>query len=204
MSDREKKSKGFVNRASPTCGRSFHRLPHQEVYFGRSKHIAFNASSSSSSLPFSNAKSFRYDQRSTMDEQNTTLSRSPSPVTAPPVPTAPGPRAAALQKLYSDAIAHVLKTCSYTNFSACFPTPAAQVPGSLRLLHEQFTQKLGEGMRKEFGVLMEERRVVGCLNELDGLVEEARRKKGRQTGGEAPVPYVFLFGGKECKGMEFG
>lgn len=113
-------------------------------------------------------------------------SRSPSPVAAPPIQAAPGPRATALQKLYSDAIAHVLKTCNYSNFSSCFPTPAREVPGSLKLLHEQFTEKLGESMRKEFDAILDDRHVVGSLNELDGLIEEARRRKGR--GDAAPVP----------------
>ena len=116
------------------------------------------------------------------DEQ---ISRSPSPVPAPPVATAPGPRASALQKLYNDAIAHVLKTCSYHNFSACFPTPAAQVPGSLKLLHEQFTEELAKSMRREFDGILEDRHVVGSLNELDGLIEDARRRKDR--GGAESV-----------------
>lgn len=119
-------------------------------------------------------------------------SRSPSPASRPPIPAAPGPRATALQKLYSDAIAHVLKTCSYTNFSACFPTPAHQVPGSFKLLHEQFVEKLGDSMKREFDGILEERRVVPALNELDGLVEEARRRKQKAAEGSgdgaAPTP----------------
>ena len=113
-------------------------------------------------------------------------SRSPSPASAPPIAAAPGPRATALQKLYSDAIAHVLRTCNYNNFSACFPTPAREVPGSLQILHEQFTEKLGESMRKEFDEICRDRHVVGSLNELDGLIDEARRRKTK--GGDAPVP----------------
>lgn len=121
------------------------------------------------------------------DQPVTAPSRSPSPPAAPPIPAAPGPRATALQKLYADAIAHVLKTCNYANFSACFPTPAREVSGSLRLLHEQFTEKLGESMRKEFESILEDRHVVGSLNELDGLIEEARRRK-RTGGSNPPVP----------------
>lgn len=114
-------------------------------------------------------------------------SRSPSPTySRPPIPTAPGPRATALQKLYADAIAHVLKTCSYANFSACFPTPAQQVPESFQLLHEQFVGKLGDSMRREFEGILEERLVVGSLNELDALVEEARRRKERGEGLPSP------------------
>ena len=112
-------------------------------------------------------------------------SRSPSPALAPPIPTTPGPRATALQKLYSDAIAHVLKTCSYANFSACFPTPSREIPGSVKQLHEDFTGKLGEEMRREFETILENRHVVASLNELDGLIEEARRRKGKRREGES-------------------
>lgn len=119
----------------------------------------------------------------------TTPSRSPSPASRPPIPTAPGPRASTLQKLYSDAIAHVLKTCNYNNFSGCFPTAARHVPGSLKFLHDQFTEKLGESMRKEFEAILEDRHVVSSLNELDGLIEEAKKRKGKSKEGEsAPTP----------------
>lgn len=123
---------------------------------------------------------------------DTANSRSPSPAAAPPVAATPGPRATALQKLYGDAIAHVLKTCNYANFSACFPTPAKEIPGQLKNVHEQFTDRLGETMRREFENILEDRHVVGSLNELDGLIEDARRRKARsiEEGGAVPVPYV--------------
>lgn len=115
--------------------------------------------------------------------------RSPSPIQPPPTPTAPGPRATALEKLHNDAIAHILKTCSYTNFATCFPTPAQKVPVSLRHLHEQFTQQLGERMRREFEAILRDRKVVPALNELDRLIEDAKRRKAAAADqGEAPVP----------------
>lgn len=121
-------------------------------------------------------------------------SRSPSPAAPPPTPSAPGPRATALQKLYNDAINHILKTCSYSNFSTCFPTPAQQVPGSLKMLHEQFTHKLGDSMRKEFESILEERNVVASLNELDRLIDDAKARKAKaaseaqHTGHKADIP----------------
>lgn len=124
-----------------------------------------------------------------MDMQVDTASRSPSPVQPPPTPAAPGPRASALQKLYADAVNHIIKTCSYTNFASCFPTPAKQVPGSVKLLHEQFTEKLGESMRKEFDSILDERNVVLSLNELDRLIEDAKRRKASTSADEGrPVP----------------
>ncbi|KAF7186870.1 Kinetochore-associated protein NNF1 [Pseudocercospora fuligena] len=123
-----------------------------------------------------------------LDNPSDPTSRSPSPIQPPPTPSAPGPRATALQKLYHDAITHVLKTCNYTNFSSCFPTPSRQVPGSVKLLHEQFTEKLGESMRKEFDSILAERNVISSLNELDRLIEDAKKRKSNSTGTEPPVP----------------
>ena len=54
------------------------------------------------------------------------------------------------------------------------------------MLHEQFTEKLGDSMRREFDAIVEDRHVVGSLNELDGLIGEARRRKGKTREGEAP------------------
>jgi kinetochore protein NNF1 len=96
-----------------------------------------------------------------------------------------------LQKLYNDAVNHILKTCSHSNFAACFPTPARQVPGSVKLLHEQFTDKLGQSMRSEFESILAERNVIPTLNELDRLIEDAKRRKAKaveEGNGQKPVP----------------
>ncbi|KAF2172098.1 hypothetical protein M409DRAFT_17340 [Zasmidium cellare ATCC 36951] len=118
-------------------------------------------------------------------------SRSPSPPLPPPTPSTPGPRATALQKLYSDAITHILKTCSYTNFASCYPTPSTNVPASMRQLHDQFTQKLAEYMRREFENILVDRNVIPSLNELDRLIEDAKRRKARaavEQDEKDPVP----------------
>lgn len=51
-------------------------------------------------------------------------------------------------------------------------------------------------MRREFDTIMDERHVVPSLNELDGLIEEARRRKGKAKEGQAPhqqcVQCVFM------------
>nr|XP_023908584.1 uncharacterized protein LOC112020256 [Quercus suber] len=114
----------------------------------------------------------------------------PSPAPSPPIPSAPGPRAVALQNLYTSAISHILKTCSYANFSACFPTPAQAVPTSMQLLHEQFTAKLSENFHREFANILEDRNVIPSLNELDRLVEDARRRKEKSIseGSQAALP----------------
>jgi kinetochore protein NNF1 len=63
------------------------------------------------------------------------------------------------------------------------------VPSAVRNLHEQFTQKLGDVLRREFEGILEDRNVVASLNELDRLVEEGRRRKRRaeEEGGPRPV-----------------
>lgn len=107
-------------------------------------------------------------------------SRSPSPVAAPPVPLAPGPRATALTAAFTSALSRTLKTMSYPAFSACFPTPAAKASGILKSVHGQITAKIDESSKREFEDIMQERDVVRGLNELERLVTEARRR--RETG----------------------
>lgn len=109
--------------------------------------------------------------------------RSASPTPPPPVETTPGPRATALQRLYADATTHVLKTCSYNTFAHCFPTPARARPESLKDLHAQFTTSLGKSMRANFDDILEERDVVRSLNELDRLINEAKKRRS-QSGVE--------------------
>ncbi|KAK4508240.1 hypothetical protein PRZ48_001978 [Zasmidium cellare] len=115
-----------------------------------------------------------------------TTSRSPSPLPPPPTPSHPGPRATALQKLYTDAITHILKTTSYANFSSCYPTPSTAVPTSMAALHTQFTSKLAEYMRREFENILVDRNVVQSLNELDRLIEDAKRRKAKGEGEGVP------------------
>ena len=69
---------------------------------------------------------------------------SPSPPPRPPVSLVPGPRAEALQKIFDGALKTTLKTVSYDNFAACFPTPARRVPDALGGLHRDFVNRLSE------------------------------------------------------------
>ncbi|KAI9803692.1 MAG: hypothetical protein M1833_000604 [Piccolia ochrophora] len=111
---------------------------------------------------------------------------SPSP--PPPVQLTPGHRATALQKVFNEALAHTLRTCSYDNFAACFPTPAKYCASSLKALWRQMTEKMDELARSEFDDILKERNVIPSLNELDRLIAEARRRKARATGNDEPVP----------------
>ena len=104
-----------------------------------------------------------------------------SPEQTPPVP---GPRAARLDQLYNQALDHTLSKLAYPNFNQCYPTIAARSEGLLRNVQGQVVERLGEKCRKEFKDIVAARRVVGRLNELEGLIAEAqeRRKDGREPG----------------------
>ncbi len=108
---------------------------------------------------------------------------SPSPPPQPPIPLTPGPRAALFTSLFSNALAHTLRTCSYANFSDCFPTPAAHAPHILRAVWTQITEGIDVRARREFDDIMAERDVVAGLNELERLVAEARARKEREKEG---------------------
>ena len=113
-------------------------------------------------------------------------SASPSPPPQAPIAGAPGPRAAALQKVYSGALTSSLKANSYANFSACFPTPAKYCPTALEGVWKQLNTRLEAECTKDFEKILEERSVVGGLNQWDALIEDARRRKNRAVEGESP------------------
>lgn len=121
---------------------------------------------------------------------------SPSPLPSAPVLTEPGLRATALQKVFSTALTATLKSNSYTNFSACFPTPAEHCAPALEGVWKQLNAKLEEGCTKEFEDILKERGVVKGLNEWDSAIEKARLKKDRSIDGEKHVGLHSL-GGEE-------
>ncbi|EGD90741.1 hypothetical protein H112_02207 [Trichophyton rubrum D6] len=110
---------------------------------------------------------------------------SPSPPPAAPVPLTPGPRASRLQQVFSQALLHTIRTNSYANFSACFPTPAKHVPRSLESVWRQLNAKLEESARAEFDDILHERKVVRGLNELDRLVGEAKLRRENGEGANS-------------------
>lgn len=95
------------------------------------------------------------------------------PSTTPPL----GPRASRLHQVFDQALARTLKANSYSNFASCFPTPARHVPASLENVWRQLNAKLEESAKAEFEEIVEERKAVEHLNELDRLVSEARERK---------------------------
>ncbi|OAP63550.1 hypothetical protein AYL99_02777 [Fonsecaea erecta] len=111
---------------------------------------------------------------------------SPSPAPEAPVASAPGPRAAALQKVFAGALASSLKANSYANFSSCFPTPAKYCPTALEGVWRQLNTRLEEECMRDFEKILEERQVIAGLNQWDTLIDEARRKKHRAVEDEIP------------------
>ncbi|MCJ1486642.1 hypothetical protein MMC06_006820 [Schaereria dolodes] len=118
--------------------------------------------------------------------------RSPSPPSAPPpIALTPGNLASYLSDLYSRALSKTLQSCSYTNFAACFPTPARLKPDALKSVWEQIVGKIKERAVSEFEDIMVERDVVRSLNELERLKAEAESRRKREVvdgkDGEVPI-----------------
>ncbi|KAK3399241.1 Nnf1-domain-containing protein [Sordaria brevicollis] len=100
----------------------------------------------------------------------------------------PGPRALRLQQLFTTTLSHTLDKISLDNFAACYPTIASRAPGTLEFVQRQMVERLGVQCNKEFNSILQAREVVGKLNELEGLVGEAGRRRSEAGGGSPPVP----------------
>ncbi|KAI9737079.1 MAG: hypothetical protein M1834_000669 [Cirrosporium novae-zelandiae] len=122
---------------------------------------------------------------------NSRNSPSPSPPPPPPVAVTPGPRATALLRVFDNALSHTLRKNSYSNFAACFPTPARNMPDVLETVWRQMNHVLEERAKVEWEEVLAQREVVARLNELDRLVGEAQNRKA-QGGGEPTRPMHLL------------
>lgn len=102
----------------------------------------------------------------------------PSPSPPPQQPTAitPGPRATHFLSLYNGALKTTLKTISYDNFAACFPTPATKVPDRLRVMHRGLVERL-EGFAN---VSLALGCVVACEKVRRLWIVEAKRLGGEE------------------------
>ncbi|RYP23731.1 hypothetical protein DL767_008745 [Monosporascus sp. MG133] len=117
------------------------------------------------------------------------------PLPARPTAQAPGPRASRFQAVLDSSLSHTLAKISWDNFAACYPTIAAQAPGTLRAVQRQMVDRLGALCKKEFASILQARNVVARLNELETLVSEAERRRDEAglTGQEQPPvpPHVL-------------
>jgi len=79
----------------------------------------------------------------TIPQEPTKLEKlSPSPRPEQPTAQTPGPRATAFLNLYQKTFSTTLRTISYDNFAACFPTIATNAPENLRGLHKAMIERL--------------------------------------------------------------
>lgn len=121
-----------------------------------------------------------------MATATTVDNRSPSPVPPPPSAQTPGPRATALNNMFTAALMHTIHTCSYANFAACFPTSAKHAPAVLNNVWRQIVGQVEDKAKREFEEILVEKDVVGGLNELERLVGTAKAR--REAGGEGMLP----------------
>ena len=113
-----------------------------------------------------------------------------SPPPEAPTPLTPGPRAVALQTIYTNALTSTLSSITPASFNACFPSIAQSAPGALQSLHEGLIAKLQAFARDEFERILEEKRVVERLNKLEDVIAEGRRRKARGVDKEV-IAYVY-------------
>jgi kinetochore protein NNF1 len=71
------------------------------------------------------------------------------PPASPPLPArhtavTPGPRATRLQELFASSLTHTLAKISWENFASCYPTIAANAPGTLKAVQRQMVDRLEE------------------------------------------------------------
>lgn len=115
-----------------------------------------------------------------------------------PKQPAPGPRATRLHDIYAQGLRHTLSKLSPATFAGCYPTVAFHSPRHLEQIQQQSVARLGERAEREYADIMARRGAVARLNELDGVVGEAvRRRRAEAAAAEGadaqqPTPYVFL------------
>ncbi|RPB04918.1 hypothetical protein L873DRAFT_1840353 [Choiromyces venosus 120613-1] len=94
-----------------------------------------------------------------------------------------GIRVTALRNIFTAALERSIKTCSYENFAACFPTPARRAPEVLRSAWEQMCGFWENSAKLTPLLLAAQREVVGKIEvvqgsntELMGKIEAQRRE----------------------------
>ncbi|KTW27618.1 hypothetical protein T552_02060 [Pneumocystis carinii B80] len=101
-----------------------------------------------------------------------------------------GLRAQRLQDLLDKSLGQTIKACSYEQIAKCFPTLAKNSPEVLKNVHEQVISFLRSSCDREFSIIFEERDVISRLNDLDGLINDAKSRQER--GDPSTVLSAFL------------
>ncbi|KAH0612908.1 uncharacterized protein H6S33_009288 [Morchella sextelata] len=99
-----------------------------------------------------------------------------------------GPRATRLRALFATSLEHSIKTCSYSNFAKCFPTPAQNAPENLKRAWEEMCAYFEGRSMIEWEKILKERNVIESLNQLDVLIREAEERRAAAPAGEVPIP----------------
>ncbi|KUI60541.1 Kinetochore-associated protein NNF1 [Cytospora mali] len=86
--------------------------------------------------------------------------------------------------MFDLALSRTLTKISPDNFASCYPTVAAQAPHILRQVQRAMVDRFAELCAQGFGEALARYSVVAKLNELEGLVSDAeRRRRAAQRGG---------------------
>ncbi len=110
--------------------------------------------------------------------------------------TALGARAKRLNQILDRSLAETIRSITYDKMALCFPTLASNKPDILLSAHEQVVSFLQTSCQTEFAKVLKERNAVAKLNDLDEVIEDAKRRKDRgEPAGENPsdlAPDVIL------------
>ncbi|KAH8556820.1 Nnf1-domain-containing protein [Umbelopsis sp. PMI_123] len=98
----------------------------------------------------------------------------------PPKPTTSnqnglGKRATKLNMLFEKYVERIIQSISYAKFAICFSELDEQQHEALVMAHQQVCAYLESSIRDDFQNILSERQLIEKLNELDKLVEEAKR-----------------------------
>ncbi|CAO3696609.1 unnamed protein product [Umbelopsis ramanniana] len=86
-----------------------------------------------------------------------------------------GKRATKLNMLFEKYVERIIQSVSYAKFAICFSDLNEQQHEALVMAHKQVCEYLEQSIREDFHSILAERQLVEKLNELDKLVEEAKR-----------------------------
>lgn len=126
--------------------------------------------------------------------------RSPSPSPPPTLPQVDpeaivSHRFVRLRRLYTDALRSTLAANSYSNFSACFPTPAKYCPSALEGVWKQLNTRLEEECVKDFEKICHEKDLERALASWEQLIEDAKTRKTQAEEtqlSKPPIPMHLL------------
>ncbi|KAI8578876.1 hypothetical protein K450DRAFT_244921 [Umbelopsis ramanniana AG] len=101
-----------------------------------------------------------------------------------------GKRAKKLNMLFEKYIERIIQSVSYAKFAICFSELDEQQHEALVMAHQQVCEYLEKSIREDFHSILVERQLIEKLNELDKLVEEAKRNntaEARRSGAGVVV-----------------